>query len=109
MRVRVAKRIVLYTWLTCVAYAWRSRMRSVWTAATYGTALSTQYTVMQVLYRYGTGRLTAMLAVLFLPLPHQVRRMIAEEELDSSHKLEALEDIKGFQRQDFEGLFRWGS
>ncbi|KAG2497890.1 hypothetical protein HYH03_004156 [Edaphochlamys debaryana] len=35
-----------------------------------------------------------------------VRRMIAEEELDSSHKLEALEDLKKFQREDFEGIFR---
>ncbi|EFJ43008.1 pyruvate phosphate dikinase [Volvox carteri f. nagariensis] len=34
-----------------------------------------------------------------------VRRMIAEEELDSDHKLEALEDLKNFQRRDFEGIF----
>eukprot|EP00198_Chlamydomonas_reinhardtii_P013235 XP_001702572.1 pyruvate phosphate dikinase [Chlamydomonas reinhardtii] len=35
-----------------------------------------------------------------------MRRMIAEEELASSHKLEALEALKAFQREDFEGIFK---
>ncbi|GLC39948.1 Pyruvate, phosphate dikinase 2 [Pleodorina starrii] len=34
-----------------------------------------------------------------------VRRMIAEEELESDHKVEALEELQGYQRQDFEGIF----
>ncbi len=36
----------------------------------------------------------------------QMRRMIAEEELESSHKMEALETLKAFQRTDFEGIFK---
>ncbi|KXZ56144.1 hypothetical protein GPECTOR_1g122 [Gonium pectorale] len=35
-----------------------------------------------------------------------VRRMIAEEELDSSHKMEALDELKRYQREDFEGIFK---
>ncbi|KAG2446243.1 hypothetical protein HXX76_000835 [Chlamydomonas incerta] len=35
-----------------------------------------------------------------------MRRMIAEEELESSHKMEALETLKAFQRDDFEGIFK---
>ena len=36
----------------------------------------------------------------------QVRRMIAEEELASDHRLEALEALKCYQRQDFEAIFK---
>ncbi len=68
--------------------------RRNWTAATYGTVQH------HMCNRYAQYPIS--------PPPFQVRRMIAEEELDSSHKQEALEDIKAFQRQDFEGLFRWG-
>lgn len=32
--------------------------------------------------------------------------MIAEEELDSDHKQEALAELQGYQRHDFEGIFR---
>ncbi|GFR41424.1 hypothetical protein Agub_g2110 [Astrephomene gubernaculifera] len=35
-----------------------------------------------------------------------VRRMIAEEELSSNHKAEALQELKKYQRQDFEGIFK---
>lgn len=38
-----------------------------------------------------------------------VRRMIAATELDSPAKAEALEELKNYQREDFEGIFRWAA
>ena len=35
-----------------------------------------------------------------------VRRMIAATELDSPEKGEALEELKNYQRTDFEGIFK---